>query len=285
VSFIALGSKGAQGMDVDIQSGEFRAGFTLALAQAAAHARAVASFATPSGLEAAPARLVGCIRALGGDLSRLGLRPKEHHRERHRLLLVLSEAVLAREEGLILFDTLARWHQGHEAHLGMDLVAPALLHRTWRDEAIERHQALFAAARGRPLWPRDALARFADLWRGRIPRETDESALATLRQLKALPWKSSAPDVDEAFFFALRTRSPSILRAFIREFPEQMALRSGGLTVLHRAVCSDHSTDNIAALVEAGADPHARSDEGETPLQYAIREGWEASVKALRRYE
>jgi|GEM_PF-5395047 len=273
-------------MSVDIQSAEFRAGFTRALAEAAAHSNAVANFATPSGLEAAPARLVDCIRALGGELSRLGLRPKEHHRERHRLLLVLSESSLAREEALILFGALALWHQGHEANLGIDLVAPALLHRRWRDEAIERHQALFAAARSRrSLLPRDALACFADLWRGRTPDETDESALATLRQLKALPWKSTAPNVGEAFSLALWTRSPSILRAFIREFPEQMALRSDGLTVLHRAVRSDHSTENIAALVEAGADPHARSDDGETPLQYATREGWEASVKALRRYQ
>lgn len=272
-------------MDADIQSAEFRARFTRALAEAAKHADALASFAAPSGLEAAPARLVDCLRALDGDLSRLGLRAKEHHRERHRLLLVLAESPLARDDALYLFDTLARWHHGHEVQMGIELVARALRHKTWRDEAIARHPTLFAVARNRPLWPRDALACFADTWRGRIPDETDESALATVRLLKALPWKPGAPDVDEAFFYALRTRSPCILRAFIREFPEEMGRRTGGLAVLHRAACAERSTANIAVLVEAGADPHALSDEGETPLQYALREGWRESAEALQRYE
>ncbi|MCJ0766128.1 ankyrin repeat domain-containing protein [Variovorax terrae] len=104
-----------------------------------------------------------------------------------------------------------------------------------------------------------------------------------MRSLIALPWKPGAPDVSAAFENAVRSRSPSILRAFIREFPEQMDRRCGGLTVLHRAVCVEYSADNIAALIEAGANPHALSDDGETPLQYAIREGWETSAKALER--
>ena len=70
----------------------------------------------------------------------------------------------------------------------------------------------------------------------------------------------------------------------VRQFPRPAGLaRKANRTHLHRAIENRRSAEVIEALLDAGADIHARDARGLTPCQYAVRYGRQDIVALLQR--
>ena len=70
-------------------------------------------------------------------------------------------------------------------------------------------------------------------------------------------------------FAAGRNPKPSIVEALIEAGADPNARSGSGTTPLHSAAMANPEPSVVAALIEAGADPSVRDNNGMTPFDYA----------------
>jgi uncharacterized protein YegJ (DUF2314 family) len=71
------------------------------------------------------------------------------------------------------------------------------------------------------------------------------------------------------------------LREYLAQNPEAVAVKGhNGWTMLHREASMGNAV-GVKALLQAGADPHAKADNGITPLQLAQALGWDKVAELL----
>lgn len=119
-----------------------------------------------------------------------------------------------------------------------------------------------------------------------ISQMSTEEMYASSTAIKILLFIGVDPNNRSAFgttplHMAADYGTPDTIRALIRSgaYVNARDYINYGATPLHWA--ADGNLDNIHALLDAGANPNARTDSGITPLHFAARHGSAANISAL----
>ena len=76
--------------------------------------------------------------------------------------------------------------------------------------------------------------------------------------------------------------NPGVIRTLVEAGADPSVRSENGFTPLHFAAASNYSPGVIRTLVEAGADPSVRSENGFTPLHFAVASNYGGGVPIIR---